>query len=360
MSTVELHGVYKAFGPVPALRGVDLVMPAGELTAVVGPSGCGKTTMLRLISGLDAPDRGQLSIGGEVMAGNGRWTPPERRGVGLLFQQLALFPHLDVAGNVGYGLRRLHRSARRARVEELLEVVGLSGYEHRYPDQLSGGQAQRVALARALAPRPTVMLLDEPFSSLDVGLKAELRAEVRRILEAEGVTTVLVTHDQEEALSLGDQAVVMLEGRVAQAGSPDVVYRRPASLAVAAFLGEPNLLPGEVRDGWMRTELGDLEVGGPDGPALAVVHPEDLELLQVEAGPARAVEVQYYGHDQVVTLALPSGTRVRSRLSAQRRLAVGTAVAAVVRSTRVATFPLAAPTAPAGEVGVVTVSHPTT
>ncbi len=195
MSAVELRAVAKAFRSVHALRGVDLFVPAGALTAVVGPSGCGKTTMLRLIAGLDSPDAGEVVIAGEVVAGPGRWTPPERRRVGMLFQQLALFPHLDVAGNVGYGLCGVPQHARLARVTELLELVGVSAYGHRYPDQLSGGQAQRVALARAMAPRPDVMLLDEPFASLDVGLRVEVRAEVQRILTKEGITTVLVTHD---------------------------------------------------------------------------------------------------------------------------------------------------------------------
>ena len=348
MNDVELRAVAKAFGSVRALAGVDLLVPAGALTAVVGPSGCGKTTMLRLVAGLDSPDGGEVVIADEVVAGPGRWTPPQRRRVGMLFQQLALFPHLDVAGNVGYGLRGLDKAARRSRVSELLELVGLSGYEGRYPDQLSGGQAQRVALARAMAPRPAVMLLDEPFASLDVGLRVEVRAEVGRILRNEGITTVLVTHDQEEALSLGDQLVVMLEGRIAQAGTPDQVYRRPASPEVAAFLGEPNLVAGEARSGLLRTELGVLAVGVPDGPAVAVVHPEDLELHEVEDGPGRVVEVQYYGHDQVVTVAMRSERRVRARLATGRRLAVGASVAVEPRSTEMVAFSTNTATATGG------------
>ena len=343
MSGVELRAVGKAFGPVRALRDVELSVPPGIVTAVLGPSGCGKTTTLRIIAGLDAPDRGQVLIGGEVVAGPDGWVPPERRRVGMLFQHLALFPHLDVAGNVAYGLRRMDRDARRARVAELLELVGLSGYERRYPDQLSGGQAQRVALARALAPRPAVMLLDEPFASLDVSLRSEVRTEVNRILRSEAITTVLVTHDQEEALSLGDQVVVMLDGRVAQAGSPEHVYRHPASPAVAAFLGEPNLVPGEVRDHLMATELGTLMVDVPDGSAVAILHPEDLDVREHGSGGSRVADVQYYGHDQVVTVAMPSGSKLRARLSSRRRLAVGTHVVVEVRASDVGAFPRGPP-----------------
>ena len=340
MSTVALRGVSKAFGPVQAVRDLDLAVPAGAVTAVVGPSGCGKTTMLRIVAGLEGPDRGEVTIGGDVVAGRGRSVPAERRRVGVLFQQLALFPHLDVAGNAGYGLHRLGKAARRERVAQLLELVGLSRYERRYPDQLSGGQAQRVALARALAPRPAVMLLDEPFSSLDVALRAEVRAEVLAILRSEGVTTVLVTHDQEEALSVADQVAVMLDGRIAQAGPPEEVYRRPASPAVATFLGEPNLVAGDVRAGVMRTEVGAFEVQAPDGPALAVVHPEDVDVLEEEGGPGRVLDSQYYGHDQVVTVALGSGARVRCRLGPGRRLAAGTPVQVKATPTEVVTFPL--------------------
>ncbi len=356
MSGVELRALAKSFGPVAAVREVDLSAPSGALTAVVGPSGCGKTTTLRLVAGLEVPDQGQVAIGGEVVAGPGWGTPPERRRVGILFQQLALFPHLDVAGNVAYGLRGLDRAARRARVAELLGIVGLAGYERRYPDQLSGGQAQRVALARALAPRPSVMLLDEPFASLDVALRAEVRAEVHRILRLEGVTTVLVTHDQEEALSMGDHVAVMLDGRVAQAGPPEEVYRRPASLEVASFVGEPNLVAGEVQGRTMRTELGALAVDVADGPAVAVLQPEDLQVD--DGGPHRVSEVRYFGHDQMVTVLMPSGRQVRARLPARRRLAVGAGVTAKPAVPEAVCFPAPAPSC--GDVSASALTGPPT
>ena len=336
---VEVRGLSKAFGAVQAVREVDLVAQAGSLTALLGPSGCGKTTTLRLIAGFEAPDAGQVRIAGRAVAGAGVWVPPEQRRVGMVFQHLALFPHLDVAGNVAYGLRGQERRVRQCRVGELLELVGLNGYESRYPDQLSGGQAQRVAVARALAPRPAVLVLDEPFSSLDVALRAELRAELRRVLTAEGVTALLVTHDQEEALSLGDEVVVMLDGTVAQVGSPDHVYRRPASAEVAAFLGEANFLTGEARGGWMETEVGSLRVDADDGLRLAVVRPEDVQVFEADDGPGRVVDSRYHGHDQVVTVLTPSGTKLRVRLQGRHRLQAGARLRVHYAGESVVTFP---------------------
>ncbi|MBW3669292.1 MAG: ABC transporter ATP-binding protein, partial [Actinobacteria bacterium] len=312
------------------------------VTAILGPSGCGKTTTLRMIAGFETPDRGIVRIGDRVVAGPGVLVPPNQRRVGMVFQQLALFPHLDVGENVAYGVRGASKQERRARVGELLDLVGLPGMERRRPDQLSGGEAQRVALARALAPRPAVVLLDEPFSSLDVALRAGLRAEVRRILRAAEVTTLLVTHDQDEALSLGDQVVVMFDGRVVQAGPPEAVYRRPTGAQVAVFLGDANEVPGDVRDGTLHSELGPLAVAGAlaDGPATALVRPEDIDLLPAPDGDGLVEEVDYFGHDQLVTVRLPSGRRVRARLHARLQAQPGSRVHAVARLDEPATaFP---------------------
>ena len=341
-ASVALRGLGKRFGAVEAVRDLDLDVPAGDITVLLGPSGCGKTTTLRMVAGFERPDTGSVAIGGTTVAGPGAgsWVPPERRQIGMVFQQLALFPHLDVAANVGYGLRGLDRRDRQARVAELLALVGLGGYEARYADQLSGGQAQRVALARALAPRPQVVLLDEPFSSLDVSLRADLRTEVRRILKSEGVTTLLVTHDQDEALSLGDQVAVMLDGRLAQAGAPEAVYRRPETPDVAAFLGDANLVEGEVEGGVLRTELGEAPV--PDaspGPCWALVRPEDLDLVADAGAGATVLDVEYYGHDQLVTVALPSGSEVRARLHARHRFEPGTRVGVRLGGLGVVVFP---------------------
>ncbi|MBW3614638.1 MAG: ABC transporter ATP-binding protein [Actinobacteria bacterium] len=342
---VALAGVTKAFGEVQAVRPTDLEADEGELLALVGPSGCGKTTLLRLIAGFEAPDAGTIHIGGSLVAGDGVFTPPERRRVGMVFQQLALFPHLDVAGNVGYGLKGMSRRQRASRVQELLALVGLKGYEKRFPDELSGGEGQRVALARALAPQPAVVLLDEPFSSLDLSLREAVRREVRRILKVAGATAILVTHDQDEALALGDRVAVMLGGRIAQVGLPEEVYRRPRDPTVADFLGDANLIEGDLADGVLHTEVGQLVPAGaiPTGPrAIALLRPEDLDLELVSDGPATVVGVEYFGHDQVVALRLSSGLELRARLHARERFPEGSRVSVRCAGPRVVAFSLEA------------------
>jgi iron(III) transport system ATP-binding protein len=336
--SVEAIGIRKQFGDVEAICGADLIAPAGALTAVVGPSGCGKTTMLRLIAGFEQPDAGRIAISGQTVTDAHRAiaVAPERRRVGMVFQHLALFPHLDVARNIAYGLRGRAKAERTSRVAELLRLVDLAGMESRFPDQLSGGQAQRVALARALAPHPEVVLLDEPFSSLDVTLRADVRTQVREILRRENVTAILVTHDQDEALALGDHVAVMLRGQVAQLGAPEHVYRHPATAEVATFLGDANLLPGNVRGGMISTELGQVATSAADGPSVALLRAEDIDL--VADGESRVLNAEYFGHDQVVTVALPSGTTIRARLHARRRLDPGTLVTPRIVATDVVAF----------------------
>ena len=345
-ASVELRGVSKSFGTVDAVRAVDLTVADGELLALVGPSGCGKTTLLRLIAGFERPDGGEIVIAGAPVAAGSAFVPPERRRVGMVFQQLALFPHLTVEQNVAYGLGRKTSSAhRRERVADLLNLVGLNGYEKRFPDELSGGQAQRVALARALAPEPAVVLMDEPFSSLDVSLREGVRREVRRILKAAGATALLVTHDQDEALVMGDRVAVMLAGRIAQTGEPEEVYRHPASPAVAGFLGDANLVQGEVVGDVLRTELGDLPLartGANDGGAVGLVRPEDLDLHLTDDGPAIVTSVEYFGHDQLIAVVLPSGRTVRARLHARHRIPEGSRVEVRCGGLGVVAFPVTA------------------
>lgn len=246
MARLEVENLHKRFGGVVAVEEVSFRVDAGEILVLLGPSGCGKTTVLRCIAGLERPDRGEIRLDGRSLLG----LPPEKRSVGLVFQNYALFPHLTVAANIAYGLRygryRLSRAVRKKKVAELLALVGLSGYERRKPHELSEGQKQRVALARALAVEPKVLLLDEPLSALDAALRVELRRELRRILKERGTTSVYVTHDQEEALVLGDRVGVMREGRLEQVDQPQELYERPKTLFVAQFLGRANLWPAQV------------------------------------------------------------------------------------------------------------------
>ena len=326
---VVCAGLRRTYGAVTAVDGLDLDVHDGELLAVLGPSGCGKTTLLRLLAGFERPDAGSITVDGTVVAAPGTFLPPERRRVGIVVQDHALFPHLTVAGNVAYGLRRAPR--RQARVDEVLAMVGLDGLGDRFPAELSGGQQQRVAIARALAPEPGVILLDEPFANLDAALRARIRFEVRAILRAAGATVVLVTHDQEEALSLADRVAVMDGGRVAQVGAPDEVYRRPASPFVARFVGDADLVPGTSDGTAVTTPLGRLAVEGAApaaGPALAVVRPEALRLSADPDGPATVALVTYYGHDQLVEVALDEGSVLRARLGAERLFSAGERVRA--------------------------------
>jgi iron(III) transport system ATP-binding protein len=257
---LSLKGVEKVYlpGPVAAVTGLDLDVKQGEILTLLGPSGCGKTTTLRLLAGFERPDAGTIRVGGRVVAGEGAWVPPEHRGVGMVFQDYALFPHLTVGDNVTFGLHRMKRSDRRARAEKVLKILDLPHVIDRYPHELSGGQQQRVALARALAPEPLVVLMDEPFSNLDAHLRNNVRDEVVSILRRSGITTILVSHDQRDALAIPDRVAVMNRGRLEQVGSPREIYKHPASIFVATFVGRTNLLAGTIHgvDGCVLTDFG--------------------------------------------------------------------------------------------------------
>jgi iron(III) transport system ATP-binding protein len=313
-----------AFGDVAAVDGVDLDVPRGLVLALLGPSGCGKTTMLRLIAGFEHPSAGTVEVDGVLVAGDGAWVPPERRRVGMVFQDYALFPHLTVAGNVAYGLRGRSRAQTRARVAEVLDLVGLTGLEQRYAHELSGGQQQRVALARALAPEPAVILLDEPFSNLDAALRAKVRADVRRILAEASATAIFVTHDQEEAFAVADEVAVMRDGRIAQRAAPEELYRTPASREVARFVGDADFLPGRSTGSRVETELGWMSLVSPaHGPVEVVVRPEDVRLEPAADGRAVIVHREFYGHDQMMVLRLDTGRLVRARLGPETALRPG-------------------------------------
>jgi iron(III) transport system ATP-binding protein len=309
---IEADDLSRSFGALKAVDGASLRVGHGELVALLGPSGSGKTTLLRMIAGFEHPDAGRVRIGGRLVAGDGHWVEPEQRRIGMVFQQGALFPHLDVAANVGFG------AARRERVSEALELVGLGHRAKAYPHELSGGERQRVALARALAPEPEVILLDEPFAALDAGLREALREEVAGILRAAGASALLVTHDQAEALSLADEVAVLRDGRVVQTGSPEEVYDRPSSRWVAEFLGEADVLPGTAEGGTVSCELGRFSAGRElSGPVQVVIRPESVAIghggAARDAPEAVVLERSFYGHDQLVHLELGSGLRLRSR-----------------------------------------------
>lgn len=310
-------GVTRDFGGVRALDGVDLVVGHGELVALVGPSGSGKTTLLRTIAGFEVPDRGAVWIGDRHVVDDGVFEEPDRRGVGMVFQDGALFPHLTVRANVGFG------DADAGRVVECLELVGLVERADDYPHELSGGERQRVALARALAPEPSVVLLDEPFASLDRGLRESLREQVISILREAGASALLVTHDQDDALAVADRVAVMHHGRIEQTDTPEEVYRRPATTWVADFIGDADVLAGTAHDGWVDCVLGRI----PADPHLrgrvdVVLRPEGVAIEGSEGArgpangaPAMVVRRRFFGHHQVIWLELGGGEVVRCRRS---------------------------------------------
>jgi iron(III) transport system ATP-binding protein len=323
--SIAVAGAHKRFGDAEVLRGVDLRVEPGAVVALLGPSGCGKTTLLRSIAGLERLDGGEVRIGERTVSGAETHVPPERRRVGMVFQDWALFPHMSVAQNVGYGLPRAQRSG--ARVDDALAMVGLDGLGDRVPGTLSGGQQQRVALARALAPQPGVLLLDEPFSNLDSTLRVQVRTEVHQLLAELEVTTVFVTHDQEEAFVLGDEVAVMHGGRIVQQASPSTLYARPATPWVATFVGDANLVAGAAAGGAADTLVGPVALDAAlEGPVQVVLRPEDLRLAPAGDAPAgygrtgpghgtpATVELcEYYGHDTVYLVRPDEGEPLRAR-----------------------------------------------
>jgi len=317
VAELRCQGVGKAYGARAVLSGVDLLVPEGTLTAILGASGSGKTTLLRLIIGFIAPDEGRIEVGGAVVAEAGvKHLPPERRAVGYVAQEGALYPHLDVAGNIGFGLPRAERKAGH-RIDETLSLVGLGrDYADRLPHELSGGEQRRVALARALAPRPRLVLLDEPFSGLDAALRVETREAVLHALAEEGSTAVLVTHDQAEALSMGREVAVLRDGRLVQTATPAQLYDAPADLDVARFVGDAVVIPGQADHTVVRCALGTLPMadGRAEGPVNVVIRPEQIDIRPPPEGtgddpcatdvPCRVTGCTYYGPETLVRLRL--------------------------------------------------------
>jgi iron(III) transport system ATP-binding protein len=342
VSELSIADLWKGYAGAPVLKGVELDVPAGSLTAVLGLSGCGKTTLLRVIAGFERAERGTVSLGTQTLGDGRTYLPPEKRSVGYVPQEGALFPHLDVQQNVGFGLAR--RERRGKQVVELLEMVGIAPLARRLPHELSGGEQQRVALARALARRPQALLLDEPFSSLDASLRTRVREEVHALLRAQGVTTILVTHDQEEALSLADTVAVLRDGRIIQHAEPEELYERPADEHLARFLGAVNVIDAQFEHGTARTMLGALELQGhaasAGGSGAVMVRPEQLdvrvrgdggddELAAATPLAGRVEQCRYYGHDALLHIRpeLPGASELLlARVHGEQALPIGTRV----------------------------------
>jgi iron(III) transport system ATP-binding protein len=350
---VDVAGVTKTFdGVTQVLRGVDVSVAAGATLALLGPSGCGKTTLLRIIAGLERPDDGTVVVGDRVLTSPESMVAPERRRVGMVFQDWALFPHLSVARNVGFGLPRPERKVS-PRIDEALELVGLSGLGDRMPSTLSGGQQQRVALARAIAPRPSVLLLDEPFSNLDASLRSQVRTEIHQLLVGLGITTVFVTHDQDEAFVLGDRVAVLAEGEVVQVGPPAELYRRPATRWLASFVGDANLVPATAEGRRADSPLGPIELrDATQGAVDVLIRPEELSIEPwtatdaSTAGLEAQVElVEFVGHDTTY-LVRAGELSLQVRRSSMPVFSRGDRVRVRCTSTDAAWFPTDGPTAP--------------
>jgi iron(III) transport system ATP-binding protein len=346
--SITVNGACKRFGPADVLRRVDLRVAPGAVVALLGPSGCGKTTLLRSIAGLERLDAGEVRIGDRLVSAPRVHVPPERRRVGMVFQDWALFPHFSVAQNVGYGLPRAER--RGARVEAALAMVGLEGLGNRSPGTLSGGQQQRVALARALAPQPGVLLLDEPFSNLDSALRLQVRTEVHQLLAELEVTTVFVTHDQEEAFVLGDEVAVMHGGQIVQQAAPSELYARPATPWVATFVGDANLVTGVASGGEAETVVGAVALDvALDGPVQVVLRPEELRLRPLGdalGAPATVELCEYYGHDTVYLVRPDGGVPLRARAGSSPQFERGDRVAVAYHGPRAVAYVSVAPAQP--------------
>lgn len=355
LPVLHLERITKQFSTAAAaaVSSVTLTLNQGDLLALLGPSGCGKTTLLRLIAGFEQPQRGSIAIAGQDVASQAAWVPPEKRGVGMVFQDYALFPHLTVSQNVGFGLSQKSTAAVMQRLKQAIVLVGLQGMEQRYPHQLSGGQQQRVALARALAPHPFLVLLDEPLSNLDVQVRLRLRQELREILKAAGTSAIFVTHDQEEALSIADRLAVMRDGRLEQLDTPEAVYRHPACRFVAEFVAQANFLPAQRREQLWHTEIGDLPIEITSGDlhppqplddrVELMVRQEEFRLEPDESSQIVIRDRQFLGREYRYRLQTPAQQELIVRTSTSTALSIGTPVRVILTAASVQAFPLSRP-----------------
>ncbi len=325
----------------PAVQEISFAAREGEILCLLGPSGCGKTTILRAIAGFEPVRSGQLFLSGQLVSSPEVMIPTETRHVGMVFQEYALFPHLRVQDNIAFGLHHLARSERTSRVQEMLRLTGLEGFERRYPHELSGGQQQRVALARALAQNPVVLLLDEPFSNLDPDMAGRMRQELHDLLRRTKTTTVLVTHDHDEAFAMADQIAVLNQGRLEQFDTPEMMYHMPATPFVADFVGQADFIPGTVSNGMVHTELGEFPdtIECADGINVVVmIRPDDIHLVPTEGARARVLSRQFHGSENLYTISLPSGQIVHSSQGSTSVYQAGTAVELRVMATHTVLF----------------------
>ena len=330
----------------PAVRNISFAAREGEILCLLGPSGCGKTTILRAIAGFEPVRAGELFLSDRLVSNPDLTIPTEQRRVGMVFQEYALFPHLRVADNIAFGLHHLPRQERTIRVEEMLQLTGLTGFDRRYPHELSGGQQQRVALARALVQRPVVLLLDEPFSNLDPDMASRMRQELHQLLRRTKTTTLLVTHDHEEAFAMADRIAVLNQGVLEQMDTPELIYHMPASPFVADFVGQADFIRGEIRTGMVHTELGEFPntLSAAEGEEVVVmIRPDDIHLAPAKDAGCRIVARQFRGSENLYTVALPSGQHVHSSQSSTSVYQEGTAVELQVLATHTVLFP-ASPT----------------
>ena len=361
-TVVDLNAVTKSYpgNDTPAVEGLSFSLSQGEIMAILGPSGCGKTTTLRLIAGFERPEAGEVSLRGQVVSGKHRMVTPEKRGVAMVFQDYALFPHLTVAKNVAFGLRNMDSEARKRRVEEVLTSTDMERLANRYPHQLSGGQQQRVALGRALAPHPIVVLLDEPFSNLDMYMRTQMRKEVRGILHSEGATAILVAHDQMEALSFADKIAVLNQGRLEQVGSPEEIYHQPATPFVAAFVGLASFVPARLQNKEIVTEIGRFPYSGnnvipSNSEVVTMVRAIDIVVLPDKTSEATIIYREFRGSRNLYTIRLPSGIIVRSMEPSDLVCPVGTKVKVMPSSiAQVSLFPSGSAGSSAGHLAPLT------
>lgn len=342
-NVLELRSVACAYeAGRPAVRNISFAAREGEILCLLGPSGCGKTTILRAIAGFEPVRSGELFLSGRLVSNENLTVPTEERRVGMVFQEYALFPHLRVADNIAFGLQHLSRGDRKCQVQEMLRLTGLEGFERRYPHELSGGQQQRVALARALVQNPVVLLLDEPFSNLDPDMAGRMRQDLHALLRRTKTTTILVTHDHEEAFAMADRIAVLNQGVLEQMDTPELIYHMPASPFVADFVGQADFIQGEIRDGMIHTELGEFPntLTGANGAAVVVmIRPDDIHLAPAKGADARIVGRQFRGSENLYTVSLPSGQIIHSSESSTSVYQEGTAVELQVLATHTVVFP---------------------